>query len=440
MDRPLYLEILKIAVAPFVAFLIAVFGWVITAMFTESQQNIAREKNIADIEISKTNAAISFLQHLEKIPAKEPEKRARAIAVAIPVLPTEFAFDLALDSLEHDVGAIATLIQRAEGKHWNAFETRLSLGPSYRTAEFVEDIVFDPHPQAILKFLYSKNLIDGLEEYILQSTPVNVGVRTNAIVNYFKYLRSRSDESKQESLAFARHTQLVESTIGNSSIPDSIKQAVALSACISFINGYGDDRDKGILAYAADYFWSGISVSEGELPREDSLRGYVYRHAFHYQRPTDGVTGLPVLTDVSQKLLEKIESISDFNSLTWEQVRLMTYSYVVHTPRDTESPFVSFLVPEHAIVFWIKVLEWAYTKERRVQLGREINSLSGHAMFRNIGRDPARQLEWAKLTLQFYENHYSSEWYPAKIMHDILHEYPDLRSRIKAKDWGISVD
>jgi len=264
-------------------------------------------------------------------------------------------------------------------------------------------------------------------------------MRTNTILNYFKFLRSQSDQSRNEEQGFIRHSDLTKRLVADRRVQPEVKQAVALSSCMAFLNGYGNDRDTPLLELAATYFWDGIDVSAGEIPREDSLQGYVYRHSFHYRPSGHPIVGLPVRDKLSQELFNRIRRMKKFEDLPWDNVRLMMYSYASHTPRDTDSPFVAFLSPSESLEFHKMVIGWANTSERQLNVGREMNSLSGSVMFRNLERSPEAQRLWAEATLQFYEAHYSKEWYPAKVMYEVAVKFPDLAGRIKkrAKDWRI---
>jgi len=319
-------------------------------------------------------------------------------------------------------------------------ERHLARGPVFRTAEFVPDVEFDPGPGKLFDFLSLRGLDAGIEDYLFLSDVQSSSMRTNAIINYFKFLRSKSDESKNESLGFVRHFDLEKRMLENGKIHPEVKNAIALGSCMAFLNGYGDERDEPMLEFAAKYFWNDLDISSGELPREDSLQGFIYRHAFHYSHSGDSrIVGLPVRDKLSKELITRIQTIKDFDQLTWDRVRLMMYSYMTYTPRDTDSPFVSFLSPDDAVELYEMILKWANTPERRLNVGREINSLSGEAMFRNLGRVPKAQRLWAESTLQFYEAYYSKDWYPARIMPEIASKFPDLRVSMKGKDWGFSL-
>jgi hypothetical protein len=432
-------DIAQIGVAPLVTLIIAVVGWIITTRYNNTQLRIARDKNSADVEVAKVNASMQFLQVLEKIPQTEPEKRAQLIAVSVPILPPDLGADLAVAQLDHDSGAVAGLFARYGKKVFPLVEQHLGRGPVFRTAEFVPDVEYDQLPTRLLEFLAARKLDLGLEDYLFLTEVHNQSVRTNAIINYFRFLRQKSDCSRQESVGFIKHTNLVKRTLDNPSVPNAVKDAVALSSGIAFLNGYGNNADEPLLETVASRFWNGLDVSAGEIPSEDSLAGYVYRHAFHYRVPSNSkVVALPTRTEISSELISRIQRIRQFAQLPWQNVRLMLYSYTVHTPRDTESPFVTFLEPDHSVQFYKLVLAWANTPRRRTDLGQELNSLSGTAMFRSVSRSKTAQRQWAELTIQFYESYYSRDWYPAKVIPEIIDEFSDLRPRVRA-EWGVGL-
>jgi hypothetical protein len=203
---------------------------------------------------------------------------------------------------------------------------------------------------------------------------------------------------------------LVKRAIEKHDGPAPVKDAVALGSCVAFLNGYGNDADQVLLEIAATYFWNGLDILGGESPAEDSLAGFVYRHAFHCTIPSNSqVVALPAREKISSQLLERLQRIRDFSQLPWQNVRLILYSYASHTPRDTESPFVTFLGPDDAVRLYKPVLAWANTATRRADLGRALNSLSGMAMFKSVGRSPNAQRRWAELTLQFFDSYYSRD-------------------------------
>lgn len=96
LDR---LEIAKAIVAPVIALFAAVVGWVLTDRYNATQLDVARRRNVADVEIARINAALRYMEFLRNIPEENAVQRRQAVAIAAPVLPPELAFRIAIDQL-----------------------------------------------------------------------------------------------------------------------------------------------------------------------------------------------------------------------------------------------------------------------------------------------------------------------------------------------------
>lgn len=455
---PVWWTALKDLVIPFVAVLVAVVGWIITAQNNKTQTEIARKKNDADteiartnadsskkkneadIEIAKTNAAIAFLQLYDKIPNAESERRARLVAISLPILPERSAFELAVQNLDHDSGAIRSLFALYGERSWYLLEPYLGHGPVYRTAEFSPDIEFDSMPQTLLSFLYQNNMMSGIDEYLLDDigsgglTPA----RENVFVNYFRFLRSKQDENKQETMNQEKRKEMLSRFQNDNRLLPETKAYISIAGAVCFAYGGGDSRDDSLLRNATDSFWVGLEISRGEIPTEDSLRGYFYRHDLYYRDVYGRVVVLPERDALSRSLMEQIGRIKGFPSSPWENISVMMYSYLAYTPRDTESPFVAFLRPSEGAKFMDMVYAWANTVDRRRDLGQALNSLEGSSILRNLGPKTDAQRHFAEATVRFFEDNYSSDWYPARILQEIVDEYPDLKSNLHRKDYGFA--
>lgn len=169
-----------------------------------------------------------------------------------------------------------------------------------------------------------------------------------------------------------------------------------------------------------------------------SLQGYVYRHAFHFR--AGEIYARPERAAISHGLLTEIKAIDQFNTLPFQRIENMLYAYLSQTPRDTDSPFVSFLDPDDGVEFFKCVIAWADYDDRKLALGRQLNSLTGSVVARNIGRTPAAQRAFADAIIEFYERNYTSGWGPAKLLHEILESHPELKSRVSRRDYGFSLD
>jgi hypothetical protein len=445
---PMWWTALKDLAIPFIAVLVAVVGWYITAANNKTQADVAKtnaesakRKNEADVEIAKTNAAMAFLQLYDKVPESEPERRARLVAVSLPILPERSAFELALQNLDHDAGAMQSLFALYGQKSWGFLDPYLGRGPYFKTAEYSPDIDFDPTPQNVLSFLHKNNLMAGLDTYLLDDSGPGglTPAKQNIFLNYFRFLRANQDENRQEGMNDERRKELVARFLNYEKLRADSKAYVALAAAASFTYGGGDNRDSAFLRSAVKDFWVGLDISRGEAPTEDSLRGYLYRHGLYYRDVYGRVVVLPERDELSHSLIARILEIREFGSLPWERISIIIYSYLAHTPRDTESPFVAFLRPAEGAKLMDMVFSWANSAERRRSLGQALNSLEGSSIFRNLSSDRGAQRHFAEATIRFYEAYYSQDWFPAKVLNDILDTYPDLRPSLHRGDYGFSI-
>ena len=483
-SMPVWWTAIKDLVIPFVAVLVAVVGWYITAQNNKTQSEIAKKKNDADVaiattnaesakkkneadiaiaktnadsakrkddsdvEIAKTNAAMTFLELYDKVPAAEPERRARLVAVSLPILPDRSAFELAVQNLDHDSGAMRSLFTQYGDESWRLLEPYLGRGPYFKTAEFSPDIEYDPMPQRLLEFLDQNNMLSGIEQYLLDEKEHSdlTPVRENVFLNYFRFLRKKQDANRQESVNDGRRKELVAHFLNDTRLLPSTKAYISIAAAICFSNGGGDLRDTSLLTNGVGYFWKGLDVSRGEIPTEDGLRGYFYRHGLYYRDVYGRPVVLPERDELSRSLMHEIVGINEFRSLSWAKVSVMMYSYLAHTPRDTESPFVAFLRPAEGARFMDMIFDWANTAERRRELGQELNSLEGSSILNNLSCGPHpeqcdvhAQRHFAEATIRYYESYYSEDWHPANLLADILDKYPELRATVHRRDYGFSI-
>lgn len=432
------IEVFRIAFAPVVALVIALVGWIITTSYNATQTRIAQEKNATDAEVARTNASIRFVELLDAIEPDDLERRSRLLSASYSVLPAHLAFDVAVQGLEYDRGTIEALFAANGGDAWQYLEPHLARGPTFRRAEHVEQIQWDESSLALIEFLSTKGLTTGLESHLFQGPVSHLALRERAILNYFRYLNESAGVAESPGAETVRHAELVTRTLTDPSVSDDLKNSVALCGAAVFSGGQGDLRDTSLLEFAADRFWNPMDVGRGELPQEETVHGFVYRHRLYYEHG-DRTVGFPGIRErLSESLWRELEEIDKWDELSWERVRLLWYAYAVYTPRGSSSPFVAYLAPSESLALTRKVLHWASTPERREAVSRELASLSGSRLYRNLSGDEQSQRRFAEAVFTFYEEHSREEWWPPKLLSDICQDNPEFRARVRP-EWGVGI-
>ena len=67
-------EIINILVAPAIALFIAFVGWMLTERYNETQLEVARQRNAAEVEVARINAALRYMEFIRSIPEYKPSQ------------------------------------------------------------------------------------------------------------------------------------------------------------------------------------------------------------------------------------------------------------------------------------------------------------------------------------------------------------------------------
>ena len=172
------------------------FCAILTAGYNETQLEIARQRNEAEIEIARTNAALRFMEILHALPEGATSQRHQALAIAAPILPPGIAFRLALEQLPHDTDALDILIRKYQDTAneyliaglevpFHELQQVISVVPSA-----VQPTDKEKHAKDLFQYLRTKGRAERLFDFILSSEYENEDSRIIALLFYFAILRT----------------------------------------------------------------------------------------------------------------------------------------------------------------------------------------------------------------------------------------------------------
>ena len=423
----------------------AAIGWKLTDGYNKSQIQIARDNNAHEIEIARSNAALSYMSVLQEIPNEHVPARQQALAIAAPVLPPTIAFQQAVQQLPDNTSALDILMSKyKEGAdhylvpvlevpfhHLSRSTTRIARAP----------LNGDRESEAIwlLAYLQNRGYAKRLFDYLTMEYD-NFYHRPVALLlyydNYAAFLRSRSGEASREPNLNLRMRQELEVLLSNPEFPVEVKRAISFAAGVVFGKAYGSN--DFFTRHTAQYFWHGIDVALGETPHSQSIDGYVYSDVIH---------GIELTSQSLRKAITELRP----RELDADNIRLILYAYAVSSGIDRWA--APFLTPADAVSVVRFSLDWANTSRKRLELSMILGSLSGHTLFHNLLPDciscppnmsdddikerceSARQ--YSEMMIDWYKSHHADEWGIPKFFHDVVRAFPDLADEMDHEAWGV---
>ena len=254
--------------------------------YNETQLEIARQRNEAEIEIARTNAALRFMEILHALPEGATSQRHQALAIAAPILPPGIAFRLALEQLPHDTDALDILIRKYQDTAneyliaglevpFHELQQVISVVPSA-----VQPTDKEKHAKDLFQYLRTKGRAERLFDFILSSEYENENSRIIALLFYFEnyreFLKSTVGDAVEDAYLHGRFQHEFESHMSNIALSMEVKRAIALSSSLVFGRRYVSSYSDSYMEYAAKYFWSSFDVAHGGIPAEETIQSYVY--------------------------------------------------------------------------------------------------------------------------------------------------------------------
>jgi hypothetical protein len=391
---------------------VAVGGWWITSTYNEAQLQVQRSQQAASRATAEANASLAYLQFLARDPAPSEDQRDQALMAVAGVLPPELSFNLAVKRLPQERSIVNLLLRAYGDQSWKYLSS------------FVEDRVT---AVPVLQVLHDQNLLSRELGWLISPENDRPHRRLPALVSYFAFLQELDREVHPEIHKPAVRA-LVSSTLGRPDIDSATKADVAAAAALVFVNEPGYTPDWGFLDMAAATFWEPLDTGVGELPPEGSLRYELFFKRFHIHH--DGkVIPTPAVAAASNALVNRLV-VGHFERKSVDELARLLYSYSAYVPRDGPNPFSPYLTPRDCLRLVQAVTAAANTPERRQRLSEEIGSMTGHVLYRNIGRDKSIQRQYAEVLLAWYERHAVKGWGIPKFLHDVANDQPDLSERI----------
>ena len=451
-------EIVKTFVTPLVALIIAGVGWKLTGSYNDTQLRIADQRADAEIEVTRINAALRYMEVLRGLPPDDDSQRRQALAIAAPALPPEIAFRLAAGQLPHDT-EVLDILQAKYQDDANEYlvdslevpfhELRRGLSPSSMVETDKER-----RARNLLQHLRSTGRVEHLFRFLISEEYENDHSRPLALLLYFdtykEFLESSGGNIVGEAYSHLRFEHEFRSLMSNGALSAEAKCSVAFSASIVFGDRYVAYTDT-FSRHAGECFWNGFDVLHGQTPDEDTIQGHIFAKVLHYNYPpgTDMWFKRPVAELASESLRKAILGL-DFRTLDIENIRMILYSYAT-SPTVADSS--SYLMPADAVAVVRAVLDWADTAQRRQELTMVFGSLSGEILFGNLvpecfgcpddmteeevaARCTAAR-DFGEMLAGWYGEHYADDWYIPKFFHSVVRWFPDLADKIDNEAWGL---
>lgn len=450
-DHGEMIETIKTLVPAAITLLIAATGWILTDRYNKTQLEIARRKNEGELEVARANAALDYLRVVASIPAEDVNQRREALAVAISVLPSQMAFDLAVRNLADDAGPLSELLRKHGSASWNYLvhfleappregdveEARLQL-PDTPPSSDVTLLAGDERQSALagilLKHLDQERLLEPFYNYVLSSDYPRLQLRPNAILYCYRYFNSQDDYATPGPSENLTNRTRIQVALGDPKLSPETRAAVALAGCLAFASGDGDLGDESLMREAAGRFWVGLDIASGETPRETDIRGLVYRKRFTYMHGNTRVAYPGALERASSALRAEVDRV-DLRSAPIAQATTLLYAYSESSPRGAPTPFTAFLLPQESMELVKAALDAANTPSRRRELAEHFGSLSGSILFRNISQSPPVGRQFAGTLSSWYRAWYRHDWPPAQFISDMEKTYPDMAPELRRQPW-----
>ena len=450
-------EIVKTLVGPVVALIIAVVGAVLTGRYNDTQLRIADQRAHAEIEVTRINAALRYMEVLRGLPADDVSHGRQALAIAAPALPPEIAFRLAVGQLPHDTEVLDILQAKYQDNAHKYLvdslevpfhELRRVLSPSSAVESNEER-----RARNILQHLRSKGQVEHLFRFLVSGEYENAHSRPLALLLYFdtyrEFLESSGGGNVGDAYSQVRFEHEFRSLMSNGALSAEAKRAVAFSASIVFGARYVAEDDT-FSRHAAEYFWNGFDVIHGQTPDAGTIQGHIFSKVFHYNYPpgTDMWFKRPAAELASESLRKAILAL-DFRKLDIENIRMILYAYA-ESRTVADSP--SYLMPADAAAVVRVLLDWADTAQRRQELAMGFGSLSGEMLFRNLGPECfgcsddmaeeelaarcAAARDFGEMLAGWYVKYRADDWDTPGFFHSVVRWFPDLADRIDYEAWS----
>ena len=458
-------EIAKLLIGPGIALLIATVGWILADRYNDTQKAITSRQINAEIEISRVNAALRYMDTLSELSEANVVKQRQILAIVAPVLPPLIAFQLVIKQLPHDTVGLDTLLAKYHTTANRYLVTALeipfqemsqTISNIQKPSNFSEEVTErEATAMALLQYLRIRGLIDDLFYFLISQEYDNTTFLANTLLLYYyeyrEFLRSNVGNSVQSPYLRMRARDEFEALMSTTRLSLVAKRGIAFATSIVFDTKYTSDSDS-FAKYAAEYFWDPFDVSRGGTPSEGSMESYIYSNVFFYNYPPgkdSWLRRLDLVESASESLREKILSI-DFKDLDIDSIRLMLYAY-------TQSPTVAgtsaYLIPNDVLRVTRAVLDWANTPRKRQQLSMELGSMGGRLLFRNLlhhcidctnemsdeevqsGCHSARI--FSQNMANWYERYHADDWHIPNFFDEVFVEFPDMAEKYDYRAWGV---
>jgi hypothetical protein len=403
------------ALLPVVAtIVVAVGGWIITSSWNKSQTELQQAQQAATRSAAEANASLAYLQFLARDPSPPLEQRDQALMAAAGVLPPELSFNLAVRRLPSERSLFNRLL-------------RLHGDDSYKYLTYIIEDTIAAEP--VLLFLHEQNLLDREFEWIVGPDNKRPQSRLLALMSYFSFLK-KLDASEHPEIYKPASRALVARVLGQGSIDVSARSDVAAAAALVFVTEPGYEPDWNFQEMAAATFWDSLDVSVGALPAQGGLRYRLFFTRLHISHGGEKIP-TPAVKTASNVLVERLLASTLEQRSIFELGRLL-YSYCAYVPRDGPGPFSTYLTANDCLRLVRGVTTAATDRERRQRLSHGLGSLTGHALYRSVGRDTKVQRMLTEHLLKWYEDYAAADWEAPKFLDDAVRDHADLSNRIDA--------
>ena len=461
-----YWRITKVLIPPGIALFIATVGWMLTEKFNTTQLEVSKQRNSSELEVARINAALRYIEFLRSAPEPDPNLTNLAITIAAPVLPPEIAFGLAVDLLPEDTSALNTLVAKYGDEAYRHLVTNLEVPFTQ-----IKDVHFsihygplDPPKQSseekrsrnVFRYLRERQLAEHFFQFLISENYNNARFRPIVLLFYFENYRDSLKSSNQSSESVIAQNRRIQrefhSHMSNVVLSGEVKRAIALSASIAFAHRDQGEDNSVISKGATEHFWAGFNLTGGAAPQRNTIDGYVYENIIGYdrKRKRDANTTEFQLGIQSSKNLRNAILDLNFLDLDMNNISSLLYAYA---QSPTISGSSSYLVPTDTVVVMRRILEWADTEKKRMELSMELGSIGGERLFRNllpkcfgcsksmrkeeIEKRCAAAKTFGNMLSSWYRENHSEDWYIPKFFHSVVYEFPELLDKIDGKAWGV---
>lgn len=380
-------------------------------LIAQTQLEIARQKNESDKTISQINASLTYVEILKDINDSNVVLRNQAQNIIAPVLPPEMSFYIATEGLPDNTEILERLLKEHKENSW------------IYLAKYVE--APSSKKDMLLQFLYEKQYLTAFFKFIISKKYISQN-KVVAISNCLPFYVNKDNP-------YSGIEKLIKEAYDNID-KGHISKAAALAFCDP---SYSLTENWNILNKAALYFWEDYDVKLGEVPHEGSIDQDIYHRKFHIEWK-DSLIEIPATDTLSQSLFNRLVAL-DYNSMNVFSIEQILYAYCTTSPRFSKNVFTAYLKPAMIYELLKKVLPALNTEQRKRDFANYLGSLSGDVLFRNTSQDKIVGKEYSELLISWYRDNWNPDWHIPKFMSSIIHVYPELNDHIEQK-WGIWID